>query len=137
LKQLDKCSRSRFENLSKEPRDNTQTISNVREAETLLQSEFEGYHEPESITRTTYDEYVSGNGLDARFRKGLLSGETNTLNGIFTEVDVTVLVSEETLKYQADLRKQLGHRNPDPLTMFEQGEQTGYFFRNINIAMQL
>jgi DNA invertase Pin-like site-specific DNA recombinase len=43
LKRLDKCSRSRFENLSKEPRYNkqTETISNVREAETMLQSEFE------------------------------------------------------------------------------------------------
>jgi hypothetical protein len=55
-----------------------------------------------------------------------LSGETNTLNGIFTDVDVKLLVSDKTLKYQANLRKQLGDRNPDPLRMFEQDEQSGY-----------
>lgn len=126
LKQLEKCSLSRFESLATETQDNSQTVTSVREAEALLQSEFEGYHEPDSITLPTYDEFEKGNPLDGRFRKGLLSGESDTLNGDYTDVDVKLLVSEKTLKYQADLRKNLGHKNPEPITMFEQGERTGY-----------
>jgi len=56
------------------------TISRVREVETMLQSELEGFHEPNSITRVTKAELQEGNVLDGRFCKGLLSGESNTLN---------------------------------------------------------
>ncbi len=56
------------------------TIYIVREDETMLQSEFEGFHEPNSITRLTKAECQEGNALDGRFRKGMLSDKSNTLN---------------------------------------------------------
>jgi hypothetical protein len=68
----------------------------------MLQSEFAGDHEPNSITRPTKEEYLEGNQLDGRFRKGRLSGEFNTLNENYTDVDIKVLVSDETLQHQAD-----------------------------------
>jgi hypothetical protein len=40
----------------------------------MLQAEFEGYHEPNSITRMTAEESAHGNGLDGRFRKGTFCG---------------------------------------------------------------
>ncbi len=77
LKLFDDCSIDRFKALSTESR--ILTIYGVREAETMLQSEFEGYHEPNSITRMTDAESDAENKLDGRFRKGLLSGEPDTL----------------------------------------------------------
>jgi len=50
----------------------------------------------------------------------------NRLNENFTDLDAKVLVSEETLEYQANERQILGHRNPNPLSMYEQGERTGF-----------
>ncbi len=123
LKLLDECSINRFEALSTEM--GRFTIYGVREAETMLQSEFDGYHEPNSITRMTEAESVTGNKLDGRFRIGLLSGERDTLNKEFTDMDAKVLVSDKTLKHQADERLRLGHRNPNPISMYEQGQITG------------
>lgn len=124
LKLLDECSIDRFKALSTES--GRLTIYGVREAETMLQSEFEGYHEQNSITRMTDAESAEGNKLDGRFRKGLLSGERDTLNQEFTDLDVKVLISEKTLQHQANERRSLGHRNPNPLSMYEQGKGTGY-----------
>jgi hypothetical protein len=92
----------------------------------IIQSEFAGDHEPNSITRPTKEEYLEGNQLDGRFRKGRLSGESNTLNEDYTDVDVKVLVSDETLQHQADQRKSLGHKNPNKMSMYEQGKKMGY-----------
>ena len=122
LKLLDECSIDRFQALSIES--GRLTIYGVREAETMLQSEFEGFHEPNSITRMTDAESAAENKLDGRFRKGLLSGEPDTLNQEFTDLDVKLLVSEKTLQYQANERRSLGQPNPDPLSMYKQGEDT-------------
>lgn len=46
----------------------------------MLQSEFEGFHESNPITRATKVELQEGNVLDSRFRKGLGIGQSNTLN---------------------------------------------------------
>ena len=124
FKQLDKCSMDRFKALSTE--NGLLTIYGVREAETMLQSEFEGYHEPNSMRRMTNTESAKGNKLDGRFGKGLLSGQLNTLNQKFTDFDAKVLVSDETLQYQANQRRILGHRNPNPKSMYQQGKDTGY-----------
>ena len=97
LKLLDECSIDRFKTLSTE--NGILTIYGVREAETMLQYEFEGYHEPNSITRMTDAEFAKGNKLDGRFREGLLSGERDTLNKEFTDLDVKVLISNKTLQY--------------------------------------
>ena len=78
FEQLNQFDIERFKALSTEK--GRITIYNVREAETMLQSEFESFHEPNSITRATEAELQEGNVLDGRFRKGLLSGESNTLN---------------------------------------------------------
>ena len=122
LKLLDECSIDRFKALSIER--GRLTISGVREAETMLQSEFEGHHEPNSMTRMTDAESAATNNLDGRFRKGLLSGEPDTLNQEFTDFDVKLLVSEQTLRYQADERRILGQPNPDPPSMYKQGKDT-------------
>ena len=124
LKLLNECSIDQFQALSTES--SMLTIYGVREAETMLQSEFEGYHEQNSITRMTDAESELGNKLDGRFRKGMLSNEPNTLNEQYTDLDVKVLVSNKTLQHQANERRSLGHRNPNPLSMYEQGEGTGY-----------
>ena len=100
-------------------------IYHVREAETMLQSEFEGVHEPNSITRATKAELQEGNVLDGRFRKGLLSGKSNTLNEQYTDVDVKLLMSDKTLQHQADQRRVLGHKNPNKISMYEQGKNMG------------
>jgi len=89
LKLLDECSIDRFKALSTES--GRLTIFGVREAGTMLQSEFEGYHEPNSITRMTDADSAAKNKLDGRFRKGLLSGEPDTLNQEFTDLDVKIL----------------------------------------------
>ena len=123
LKLLDECSMNRFEALSTEM--GRFTIYGIREAETMLQSEFEGYREPNSITRMTDAESAAGNKLDGRFRKRLLSGERDTLNKEFKDMDAKVLVSEKTLQHQANERLRLGHRNPNPISMYEQGQITG------------
>jgi hypothetical protein len=123
FKQLNQCSIDRFKALSTEI--GKLTIYGVREAETMLQSEFEGYHEPNSITRPTKEEYQEGNILDGRFRKGRLSGESNTLNEQYTDADAKVLVSDETLQHQADQRRILGHKNPNKMSMYEQGKNMG------------
>jgi len=123
LKRLYECSIDRFKALSTES--GMLTIYGAREAETMLQSEFEGYHEPNSITRMTDAESQLGNKLDGRFRKGMLSNEPNTLNEQYTDLDVKVLVSNKTLRQQANERRSLGHKNPNPLSMNEQGEGTG------------
>lgn len=78
FEQLNQCDIERFKALSTEK--GRTTIYNVRETETMLQSEFEGFHEPNSITRPTNAELQEGNVLDGRFRKGLLSGESDTLD---------------------------------------------------------
>ena len=110
FEQLNQCEIDRFKALSTEK--GRITISNVREAETILQSEFEGFHEPNSITRPTKAEFQEGNALDGRFRKGILSDESNTLNEEYTDVDAKLLVSDKTLQDQADQRRILGHKNP-------------------------
>jgi hypothetical protein len=91
----------------------------------MLQSEFEGYHEPTSITRMTDAESTKGNRLDGRFRKGVLSGERDTLNQEFTDLDVKTLVNDKTLQHQANERRILGYKNPDSQPMYEQGRGTG------------
>jgi len=60
------------------------------------------------------------NNLDGRFRKGLLSGESDTLNKKFTDLDI------KTLDYQVDERRTLGHRNVNSVSVYEQGEGTSY-----------
>ena len=124
LKQLNECSIDRFKELSTEK--DRLTIVGVREAETILQSEFEGHHEQNSMTRMTNAEYAAGNMLDGRFRIGILSYQPNTLNQKFTDHDEKVLVSDQTLQDQANQRWSLGHRNTHYLKMYEQGKETGY-----------
>ena len=109
FKQLNHCELDRFKALSTE--NNQITLTNVREAEAMLQSEFEGPHEPNSITRPTEAEVKSKNFLDARFRKGVLSGEYDSLNEHYTDLDVKTPVSAETLEYQVNQRKILGNKN--------------------------
>jgi hypothetical protein len=123
FEQLNKCGINRFQAMSTE--NGRLTIVGVREAETMLQSEFEGFHEPNSITRPTKKESKEGNSLDGRFRKGKLSGESNTLNEEYTDVDVKVLVSDQTLEYQANEGRRLGQSNPDKQSMYEQGKNLG------------
>jgi hypothetical protein len=123
FEQLNQCEIDRFKVLSTEK--GRITIYNVREAETMLQSEFEGFHEPNSITRTTKAELQKGNVLDGRFRKGMLSGESNSLNEHYTDVDAKLLVSDKTLQHQADQRRILGHKNPNKISMYEQGKEMG------------
>ena len=123
FEQLNQCDIERFKALSTEK--GRITIYNVREAETMLQSEFEGFHEPNSITRATEAELQEGNVLDGRFRKGLLSGESNTLNEQYTDVDAKLLMGDKTLQHQADQRRILGHRNPNKISMYEQGKDMG------------
>jgi hypothetical protein len=78
FEQLNQCEIDRFKALSTEK--GIIRIENVREAETMLQSEFEGFHEPNSMTRPMKVELQEDNVLDGRFRKGMLSGESNSLN---------------------------------------------------------
>ena len=59
-----------------------------------------------------------------RFRK--LSGKSNTLNEQYTEADAKFLVSEKTLQHQADERRRLGQKNPNKMSMYEQGKNMGY-----------
>lgn len=94
----------------------------------MLQSEFEGFHQPNSITRITKAKFQEGNALDGRFRKGILSGEFNTLNEQYTNVDAKVLINDQTLPDQADERKMLGHKNPNKMSMYEQVRGVGYNF---------
>lgn len=122
LQELNACTIDRFESLSTER--GRLTIIGVREAETILQSEFEGIHKSNSLRRTTDQEYQAGNGLDARFEKGVLSGEFNTLNEGYTDADMKVFVSDLTLQLQAINRRLLGS-NPNKLTMHEQGYNSG------------
>ena len=123
FEQLNQCEIDRFKALSTER--GRITIYGVREAETMLQSEFEGVHEPNSITRPTNEEFQQNNVFDGRFRKGMLSGVSNSLNEQYTEVDVKLLVSDKTLQDQADERRILGHKNPNKMSMYEQGKATG------------
>ena len=123
FEQLNQCKIDRFKDLSTEK--GRITIFNVREAETMLQSEFEGFHEPNSITRPTKAELEEGNVLDGRFRKGVLSGESNSLNEQYTDVDAKLLVSDKTLEHQADQRRILGQKNPNKMSMYEQGKEMG------------
>jgi hypothetical protein len=122
LEQLNACTIDRFESLSTE--DGKVTIVGVREAETMLQSEFEGIHESNSLRRPTNQEFQAGNKLDARFEKGVLSGEFNTLNEGYTDADMKVFVSDLTLQLQANNRKLLGG-DPNKLTIHEQGYNSG------------
>jgi hypothetical protein len=123
FEQLNQCEIDRFKALSTER--GRITIYGVREAETMLQSEFEGFHEPNSITRPTNEEYQENNVFDGRFRKGLLSGESNTLNEQYTEADAKLLVSDKTLQDQADERRRLGQKNTNKMSMYEQGKAMG------------
>jgi hypothetical protein len=123
FEQLHQCDIERFEALSTE--NGKIKIYGVREAETMVQSEFEGFHEPNSITRPTKAELQEYNALDGRFRKGLLSGESNTLNEQYTDVDVKLLMSDKTLQYQADQRRIAGHKNPNKISMYEQAKNMG------------
>ena len=124
FEQLNQCEIDRFKALSTER--GRITIYGVREAETMLQSEFEGFHEPSSITRPTNEEYQENNVFDGRFRKGMLSGESNTLNEQYTEADAKLLVSDKTLQDQANERRRLGQKNPNKMSMYEQGKAMGY-----------
>ena len=54
-----------------------------------------------------------------------MSGESNTLNEQYTDVDVKLLISDKTLQHQADQRKVLGHKNPNKISMYEQGKDMG------------
>lgn len=104
----------------------------------MLQSEFESFHEPNSITRPTKEESRHGNKLDGRFRKGLLSGEHDTLNEEYTDVDAKLLVSDKTLQYQADERRILGHKNLNRISMYKQGKKMGSsIVDQINIVTQI
>jgi len=123
FEQLDKCDIIRFTDLATEK--NRITIYGVREAETMLQSEFEGYHEPRSIERPTAEEVRQKNAFDERFRQGLLSGDSTTLNEQYTDVDAKVLVSDETLQSQANQRKKYERKNLDKMSMYEQSENLG------------
>ena len=123
FEQLNQCEIDRFKALSTER--GRLTIYGVREAETMLQSEFEGFHEPNSITRPTNEEYQENNVLDGRFRKGMLSGESNTLNEQYTDADAKLLVSDKTLQHQANERRSLGQKNPNKMSMYEQGKDMG------------
>jgi hypothetical protein len=123
FEQLNQCEIDRFKAFLTER--GRLTIYGVREAETMLQSEFEGFHEPNSITRPTNEEYQENNVFDGRFRKGMLSAESNTLNEQYTETDAKILVSDETLQYQADRRRILGQKNPNKMSMYEQGKDMG------------
>jgi len=53
------------------------------------------------------------------------SGESDTLNEQYTDLDVKVLVSDETLEHQAEKRRSLGHKNPIKTSMYEQGKTVG------------
>lgn len=70
FQQLNDCPIDRFEGLSTEK--GRMTIYGVREAEVMLQSEFEGHHAPNSIIRPPEQEYKNGNvfdgTLDGKFR---------------------------------------------------------------------
>ena len=123
FEQLNQCEIDRFKALSTER--GRITIYGVREAETMLQSEFEGFHEPNSITRPTNEEYQENNVFDGRFRKEMLSGESNTLNEQYTEADAKLLVSDKTLQDQANERRRLGQKNPNKMSMYEQGKAMG------------
>lgn len=123
LQQLNACTIDRFESLSTER--GKVTISGVREAETMLQTEFEGYYEAQSITRPTNQEVREGNNFDGRFRKGELSGEPNTLNQKYTDVDAKLPVSDDTLQHQADERKLFGRKNPQNIGIEQQGKNLG------------
>ena len=120
---LNQCEIERFKALSTEK--GRITIYNVREAETVLQSEFEGFHEPNSITRPRKAKLQEGNVLDRRFRKETLIGESNSLNEQYTYVGAKLLVSDNTLQHQADQKKILGHKNPNKMSMYEQGKKMG------------
>ena len=124
FKQLDQCEIDRFKFMSTEK--GRTTIYGVREAETMLQTEFEGIHEPNSIRRPTELEVQQNNKFDGRFCIGKLSGRSNSLNEEYTDIDAKVLISGETLQHQADQRRSLGHRNPNPISMSDQGKRTGF-----------
>lgn len=123
MEKLSKCTIERFTSLSTER--GRLTIFGVREAETMLQSEFEGIHESDSISRPTTQESQENNVFDGRFRIGILSGDSNTLNGEFTDIDAKLLVSDSTLQFQATERQLSGQRNPNRISMQEQGQNTG------------
>ena len=55
----------------------------------------------------------------------MLGGESNSINEQYTDVDAKLLVSDKTLQHQADQRKMLGHRNPNKISMYEQGKDMG------------
>ena len=55
----------------------------------------------------------------------MLSGESNSLNEQYTGVDAKLLVSDKTLQHQADQRRILGHKNPNKMSMDEQGKEMG------------
>jgi hypothetical protein len=124
LEQLNDCTIDRFESLSTER--GKVTITGVREAETMLQSEFEGYNEPKSITRPTDQQSKEYNNFDGRLRKGELSGEPNTLSKKYKDLDSKLFVSDNTLQYQADQKKLLGQKNPHKIGMEEQGKNLGF-----------
>ena len=131
FEQLNQCDIERFKALSAE-KDET-TIYSVREAETILQSEFEGFHEPNSITRPTKAELQKGNVLDVRFRTGLLSGESNTLKEQYTNVDAKLLISDTNLQYQADRRRILGHKNPNKLELPSSSDNVKHIINTLEL----
>jgi hypothetical protein len=91
----------------------------------MLQSEFEGFHESNSISRPTNNEYKKNNPFDGRFRKEVLSNKFNTLNEDYTDVDAKVLVSDQTLQYQAKQREGVRNQNQNVMSMYDQGRNVG------------
>ena len=103
FKQLNECSIDRFKVLAMEY--GQITFNSAREAEFMLQYEFEGHCEPNSVRRTTQIEKTIGNGLDGRF---------TIIENDYTDFDVKGPVSQETLIHQGQ-----------PMDMYEQGHNMG------------
>ena len=123
FEQLDQCDMDRFSGLCHEQ--GRATFNTAREAETALQCEFERIHEPQSSRRPTEEEARLGNVLDGFFTKGIINGDSMTLNEDYTHYDLKGFVSDHTSQVQAEARRLAGQRNSEPDSMFEQGRKAG------------
>ena len=54
-----------------------------------------------------------------------MSGESNTLNEQYTDVDAKLLMSDKTMQHQDDQRRILGDKNPNKISMYEQAKGMG------------